>query len=133
MRVEGQGMAVDYRPAKGEVKGVEFPRGNNRSNEKIGLKDIKVEQRPEQQSPEQRVNKEALQEAVKTANDAIKFSNYHLQFRLHEASGRYQVKVLDSVTEEVIREIPAESILEFSANIKRMLDEAVGFFVDETV
>jgi len=55
-----------------------------------------------------------------------------LEFRLHESSGRYQVKVIDTESQQVIREIPAEKMLEFSASVKQMLDKALGILVDET-
>lgn len=72
-----------------------------------------------------------LKAAVNITNDAIRIVNYHLEFRLHEDSGRYQVKVIDSESQKVIREIPPEKMLEFSAHIKQMLDKALGFLVDE--
>lgn len=124
MRVEAQGMAVDNRPAPSEFKGTELAKGNRENNEKKLAKELK--QAKEQPS------KEVIQEAVAVANHALKLSNRHLQFKLHEGSGRYQVKVLDSDTDEVLRTIPADSILEFSANIRKMLNDAVGFLVDET-
>ncbi len=129
MRVEMQGMATDYRPAPVEV---ELPiLGNNKKpGEKITVKELKGN---EQQSPQQQPNKETVQEAISVANEAMRISNRHLQFRLHEGSGRYQVKVYDSDTDEVIREIPAKSMLEFSANIRKMLNDAVGILVDEKV
>ncbi|HQE24107.1 MAG TPA: flagellar protein FlaG, partial [Syntrophomonadaceae bacterium] len=80
---------------------------------------------------EKQVDADTLQAAVNITNDAIRIVNYHLEFRLHEDSGRYQVKVIDSESQKVIREIPPEKMLEFSAHIKQMLDKALGFLVDE--
>lgn len=133
MRVEMQGMATDYRPAPVEA---DLPVIGNKKplseKEKITVKELKSN---EQQSPQQQQqpNKETVQEAVSVANEAMRISNHHLQFRLHEGSGRYQVKVYNSDTDEVIREIPAKAILEFSANIRKMLNDAVGILVDEKV
>ncbi|NLB88191.1 MAG: flagellar protein FlaG [Syntrophomonadaceae bacterium] len=117
MRVEGQRMAVDYFPAKSEgIKSI------GKENERGSIKES---------NGKSNYNADALKQAIKTANEAMKISNYHLQFKLHEGSGRYQVKVIDSQTEEVIREIPPENLLEFSAMVKKMLDEALGLLVDE--
>lgn len=74
-----------------------------------------------------------LKAAVDLTNEAFRITNYHLEFRLHEDSGRYQVKVIDSESQKVIREIPPEKVLEFSAQIRQMLDKALGILVDEMV
>ncbi|HZK44552.1 MAG TPA: flagellar protein FlaG [Syntrophomonadaceae bacterium] len=124
MRVEGQNMVVDQFPVKGKADRTVGGKASPKGNEKIGLKDLKVE---EKHTPE------TLQKAVDTANKAMEISNYHLQFRLHEESGRYQVKVIDSLTDKVIREIPPKVMLEFSATIKKMLNDAVGILVDEVI
>lgn len=123
MRVEGQRMPTDFLPMK---SGGDKPSVDNEKKPevKVSLKELKKDTSQ---------SKEVLQEAVKTANEAIKIINYHLQFTLHKDSGRYAVKVIDTATEEVIREIPPESVLEFSANIRKMLKEAIGVLVDEKV
>ena len=92
--------------------------------------------KPDKPAPEE-AKREAvdvgkLKAAVNLTNEAIRMTNYHLEFKLHESSGRYQVKVVDTESQQVIREIPAERMLEFSASIKQMLDQALGILVDET-
>lgn len=89
---------------------------------------------PEQdkQAKREPVDAGKLKAAVDLTNEAIRITNYHLEFRLHESSGRYQVKVIDTESQQVIREIPAEKMLEFSASVKQMLDKALGILVDET-
>lgn len=124
MRVEGQRMATEFPPIKREGVKPNKEDNSNGEKEKISLKELKSE---ENYSPK------VIQDAVNTANNAIKITNYHLQFRLHEESGRYSVKVIDSTTDEVIREIPPENVLEFSASIRKMLNDAVGVLVDEVV
>jgi uncharacterized FlaG/YvyC family protein len=39
---------------------------------------------------------------------------------------------VDSDSGELIREIPPQKMLEFSARFKQMLDKALGILVDET-
>lgn len=77
-----------------------------------------------------------LEDSVDLANAAMQISSYNLQFRVHEESGRIQVKVIDSQSGDVIKEIPSEQMLELSASIKEMLekfDKMVGLLVDECV
>ncbi len=98
-----------------------------------------VEVKPDKPAPEEAkqakrefVDVGKLKAAVDLTNEAIRITNYHLEFKFHENSGRYQVKVVDTESQQVIREIPAERMLEFSASIKQMLDQALGILVDET-
>jgi flagellar protein FlaG len=126
MRVEGQRMAVDFKVNYPNSESSKPQLENERpgvSREKIGVNDLK--QRP--------VNGDELMKVAKVMNDLMKVSNYHLQFRVHEDSGRVQVKVIDSESKEVIREIPPEKLLECSAMIKSMLDEMAGILVDEII
>ena len=52
-----------------------------------------------------------------------------LDFSRHEKTGRTMVKVLNKETDEVIREIPSEKILDMAAKIGEM----VGLLFDEKV
>ncbi len=52
--------------------------------------------------------------------------NVGLQFSLHEATGRTMVKVINKDTDDLIREIPPEEIL----NLAAKLDEMVGVLFD---
>ena len=66
----------------------------------------------------------------------MEIASFSFQFRTHEESGRCQVKVVDSATEEIIREIPPEYMLKIAASIMEMLDnlhEMVGVLVNEIV
>lgn len=126
MRIEGQGMAVDYSSARNEAASQPVgPKGAQESGErKFGVEDIK-------QEPKYTEND--LKIATDTVNKAFKMSNYHLEFKLHKDSGRYQVKVVDSDTQEVIREVPPENVLDFSAQVRHMLNKMIGVLVDELV
>ncbi|MGI5880075.1 MAG: flagellar protein FlaG [Syntrophomonadaceae bacterium] len=81
----------------------------------------------------QKVDAEVLQEAVESVNRALEVSSYHLEFKVHEGSGRYQIKVVDSNSNEVLREIPPERILDLAADIRKMMDKILGLLVDETI
>lgn len=52
-----------------------------------------------------------------------------IHFSEHEETGRTMVKVIDKETEELIREIPPEDLL----NVIAKLDEMIGILFDEKV
>lgn len=49
------------------------------------------------------------------------------QFSIHEETKQIMIKIVDSTTKEVLKEIPAEKILDMFAT----MCEAAGLFVDE--
>lgn len=70
----------------------------------------------------ERPSAENVAAAVEKINDFIQITRRDLQFSVDDETGRTVVKVLDSETDEVIRQIPAEEILTIAAN----LDEVRG-------
>lgn len=72
---------------------------------------------------------EELKSAVEKMNDALSESSprTHSRFRIHEGTGRVIVDLVDTRTDEIIKELPAEKILDLVANIWEM----VGIIVDE--
>ena len=123
MKVEGQGMALEHTVVKTEIAKVVLDKDKNEeAKQRVTREDIKVQPK---------LNEDELKEATDVLNNAMKISDYHLEFKLHEGSGRYQIKVIDTDSDRVIREIPSESILEFSAKFKSMLDKMIGVLVDE--
>lgn len=129
MRIEGQGATVDYGIPRNEMVKADDNAASSKAqnkddeaNAKLGIGALKVDSK---------LNEDQLQEAVDTVNKAMDISAYHLEFKLHKESGRYQVKVVDNDTAEVIREIPTQDILEFSAKVRTMLDKMIGLLVDE--
>jgi flagellar protein FlaG len=71
-------------------------------------------------------SRDSLQRAVGEINSSVAIYRRHLGVRFHEPSGRRVVTVYDSDTNEAIREIPPESVLEAHANMLEM----VGLFMD---
>jgi flagellar protein FlaG len=66
-------------------------------------------------------------EAIEKANRAALGRNTSCRFSIHEATKRISVKILDKDTNEVIREIPPEKVLDMVAKMWEMS----GLFVDE--
>jgi uncharacterized FlaG/YvyC family protein len=69
---------------------------------------------------------DALSRAVTDINQSISQHMRHLEIRIHDATNRPIVTVYNSVTNEPIRTIPSEQILDAHANMLEM----VGIFVN---
>lgn len=72
-------------------------------------------------------DREDLEKAVENANSIIFKDNDRFEFKIHERTGRYMIKLIDNETNEVIKEIPPEKILDLIASIW----DLVGILVDE--
>jgi flagellar protein FlaG len=70
-----------------------------------------------------------LEEAVDKANQTLETYDTELRFSIHESSGEIMVKVVNTKDDTVVREIPPESVLDFVANIKKML----GIIIDKLI
>lgn len=73
------------------------------------------------------VQEEAIIKAIETANQKLSEGSHEFKFSIHEKTKQIMVKVIDSSTKEVVRELPPEKILDMVAN----MCEAAGLFVDE--
>ncbi|WP_366923009.1 flagellar protein FlaG [Metallumcola ferriviriculae] len=67
--------------------------------------------------------------AIETANKSLKSYKTRFEFSIHEATKEIMVKVVNTETDEVIREIPPEKILDMVAKMW----ELAGIMVDEKV
>ncbi len=124
MRVDGQGMAVNT-PAVIDT-------GRNMVREET-LHDQQKNRVSVEELVASRASKEEVHQAIEVANDIMNLSNFHLEFQLHEDSGRFQVRVIDNQTKETIKEIPPEYMLDLSARLREMINQALGLLVDELV
>ena len=61
-----------------------------------------------------------LQEAVRRAEDAVRKFASNLLFSLDKDTGKTVIKIVDSQTNEVIRQIPSEELLAISRNLDRV-------------
>ena len=71
-------------------------------------------------APVQPTHKDATA-IVKELNDAMKMFNTSLSFSVDQDTGKTVIKVLDSTTKDVIRQIPPEDVLRTAARIKDLL------------
>jgi flagellar protein FlaG len=79
--------------------------------EASAAKEFEVSQDPELQREQQQQRVDDLRDKVAQLNDYMQNLNRSLQFSVDENSGDTVVKVIDSDTEEVVRQIPSEAIL----------------------
>ena len=73
------------------------------------------------------VSEKIVLEAIGRANKAISMANRRLEYSIHEKTNEIIVKVINTETDEVIREIPPEKMLDMVACIWEM----IGIIVDE--
>lgn len=69
---------------------------------------------------------ENIPEIIKEASKALEVVNTELTFRVHEGTGRPVIQLIELVSNEVIREIPPEKMLDIVAGIW----EWAGLIVD---
>ncbi|KJF25892.1 flagellar protein FlaG [Clostridium aceticum] len=73
------------------------------------------------------IGEEKLIEMIERANKSLITPPTELQFSIHEATKQISVKVTNTETKEVIREIPPEKILDMVAKMW----ELAGLIIDE--
>ena len=84
--------------------------------------------REKQEFSEQELEDE-VRESVKDVNEIVDKVKEGLSFQIHEDTEKMMVKVVDLNTDEVIKELPPEEMLDLQARIHEM----VGILIDETV
>jgi len=118
MRVEGQGMAVIKNDAVRAVSKDEAP-------------EEKHPQATSGQTGKKKVTLEELTQAINTANEAMSISSYHLEFKLLDNQGDYQVSVIDNETKDVIKKIPPDYMVNLSKRLQDVINKEMGILVDE--
>jgi flagellar protein FlaG len=73
------------------------------------------------------ISEKVVIDAIEKANKAISGANRKFEFSIHEKTKEIMIKVIDSDTNQVVREIPPEKILDMVAKMWEM----AGLIVDE--
>ena len=92
-------------------------RASDRSDEETRV-------REDHTAPPKRID---VQAAADRLNQALDSLNRDLAISVHEDSGKLIVEVTDPGTGEVVRQIPAEQVLE----VEESIDKIVGLFVND--
>ena len=78
---------------------------------------------------EKKTLEEQADELLKKSNSTIESKYVRFEFSVHEATNKVMVKVVDKATDELIREIPPEKILDMVAKMW----ELAGLFIDKKI
>lgn len=112
---------------------MQFKNTNNTVQNTVGIKknnpednNIQKSKRDENHS-DLNVSAKELIDAIEKANKAIVGVRTQLEFSIHEGTKEIMVKVINTETKEVVREIPSEKILDMVAKMW----ELAGIMVDE--
>lgn len=75
------------------------------------------------------ISKEKLNQVVDSINSVIETNNNELKFVFHDDLEEYFVQLVDSETEEVVKEIPPKKLLDAFYEMQKL----VGLIVDEKI
>ncbi|OYY50243.1 MAG: flagellar biosynthesis protein FlaG [Methylophilaceae bacterium 17-43-7] len=108
---------------KGKLPGVA---ANQTIQATSGLKVVSKPQEPE--VPETEFDKATLTGAVQKLNDYVAPALQTIQFSIDQESERIVVKVVDTATQKVLRQIPNEEVMA----ITKTLDKLQGLVIRQT-
>ncbi|MEL3912122.1 flagellar protein FlaG [Treponema pedis] len=96
----------------------------------IALKEaVSAIKKAEEKTDVQITDPKTVSKAVEEIQKLCNMCGRKLQFRVNTDTNRIVVKVIDTSTDKVIREIPSEEIQRLQARIR----ETVGLLFDETI
>ncbi len=75
------------------------------------------------------MDKAEVKQAVEKLNKTAQVFNKRFHFSIHEQTHRVMVQIIDTVTDEVINEIPPKKVLDIIAS----MNELLGLIIDERV
>ena len=111
---------------------------NNNSSENIRTEKIKSNNKKtnrqatslqKKKEYNQQELEDEVRESVKDVNEIVDQVKEGLSFQIHEDTEELMVQVIDVNTDEVIKELPPEEMLDLKARIHEM----VGILIDEKV
>ncbi len=74
----------------------------------------------EQRLNEQNLDKQSLSAAVEQLNDIVQSLHRELQFSVSEDSGRTIITVINKETEEIVRQIPPDEVLQVLEHLENL-------------
>ena len=89
-----------------------------------------IQEKVQQQSDnEQQLPMDKAKQMTNSMNKFLETANTQLRFKFHEKLNEYYVTIVDSTTDEVIREIPSKKLLDIHAAMR----EFVGLLIDRKI
>lgn len=127
MRIATQGQSVDSVVSSSIEKSHNIhmtkPVTINKSNEQP------TNESPIVQAEEPVVSIEKIHQAVDSLNEFLEINNSTSKFLFHEGLNRYFVQVVNTQTDEVVKEIPPKKLLDAFYEMQKL----VGMIVDEKI
>lgn len=97
------------------------------ASQKSNTRDTKPQQKNTADKSEFPITEKVVSDAVEKVNKMFEGTNRRFEISVHEKTGGIMIKIVDSITNEVIREVPPRKILDMIANMMEM----AGLIVDE--
>jgi flagellar protein FlaG len=99
-----------------------------RNTETVDAMSVGQHYKPTQDSPQHELSREEIADVVDRLNSGVRDMHERLNFSFHEKTQRVVVKIINTDTNEVIREIPAREAIKLLEHIQDFL----GMIVDES-
>jgi len=125
MRIATQGQSIESGNPSGSVQTIQ--KNSNEVTTNSGM--LPINEKIEVKTEEHAVSKEKLQQAVDSVNEFLQLNHSASKFVFHEGLDRYFVQVVDTETEEVVKEIPPKKLLDAFYEMQKL----VGMIVDEKI
>jgi flagellar protein FlaG len=90
-----------------------------------GSVEAMIPQPPPQVTAQQSPSNAAIKQAAQQVNSYLQSNKSNLQFEVDSQTDKVVVRIVDSETKEVIRQIPSEEMLAISQS----LDKMIGFLI----
>lgn len=90
-------------------------------------RDADLEQLWKEETLKEEPSRLEVESAVESINNDMEHINRALRFAVHEDTQRLMVRVVNVLTDEVIKEVPPEEVLDTVARIREM----IGLLIDE--
>lgn len=119
MRIDAHGQSIDK---------VTLTTLTDNENKSIKISSV-GELKPTNTESNQDFTKEKFQKAVDSVNELLIINSRELKFVFHEGLEQYFVQLVDSNTDEVVREIPPKKLLDVFYEMQKL----AGMIIDEKV
>lgn len=84
---------------------------------------------PQADQGQQQLPADKAKQLTESMNTFLASANTQLRFKFHEKLNEYYVTIIDSKTDEVVREIPSKKLMDIHAAMR----EFVGLLVDRKI
>lgn len=88
-----------------------------------------TKQKEQQKAEERELPVQKAQQMTDSMNKFLESVNTQLRFKLHDDLKEYYVTIVDTNTDEVVREIPSKKLMDIYASMK----EFVGLLIDRKI